>query len=82
VNRTIPANTVRATVAPHTTHSLIVDGKEAVLASGARIFNNSNRTVVPGQVPEGAAARVQFNAHGEVSTVWLLSADEASRDAK
>lgn len=82
VNRTIPANTVLVKVAPHTTHTLIVNGKEAALASGARIYTDTNRTIVPGRVPEGAAARVQFNAHGDISAVWLLSAEEAARDTQ
>jgi hypothetical protein len=82
VNRTIPANTLRATVEPHTTRSLIVNGKEVPLAAGARIFNDSNRTIVPGRVPQGALARIQLNAQGDITAVWLLSAEEAAQAAQ
>ncbi|CAN5376439.1 hypothetical protein BH09PSE6_BH09PSE6_25810 [soil metagenome] len=79
-DRNIPADTVRAKVAPASSHSLLVNGTEVWLASGARIYSDANRTIVPGRVPVNALARIQPNDRGEIKAAWILTPDEIAQE--
>ncbi len=52
-----------------------IDGKAMRLAPGARIYNSSNLTITPGQVPANSRVRYKTDATGLVSQVWLLPPD-------
>ena len=49
-----------------------IDGKPMRLAPGARIYNSSNLTITPSQVPANSRIRYKTDATGLVSQVWLL----------
>ncbi|CAN5243458.1 hypothetical protein BH10PSE17_BH10PSE17_29480 [soil metagenome] len=75
-DRRIPNDTLQVRLGPATTHSLLVNGTEIWLASGARIYSDANRTIVPGRVPDNVIARIQPNDKGEIKAAWILTADE------
>ena len=52
-----------------------IDGKAMRLAPGARIYNASNLTITPSQVPADSRIRYKLDATGAVSQVWLLPAE-------
>ena len=52
-----------------------IDGKALRLAPGARIYNASNLTITPSQVPANSRVRYKLDATGAVSQVWLLPAE-------
>jgi len=52
-----------------------IDGKAMRLAPGARIYNASNLTITPNQVPADSRVRYKLDATGLVSQIWLLPAD-------
>lgn len=79
--RRIPAEAKRVEVGPYTSRSLIVNGKEMRLVPGARIHSDANRTIVPGRVPAGAAARVLMERDGDLSEVWILTPTETAQSA-
>ena len=56
-----------------------IDGRQAVLARGAQVRDAHNRILVPTAIPAGSLIRYTLNAQGEVSAVWILSAQEAGR---
>ena len=49
-----------------------IDGKPMRLAPGARIYNSSNLTITPGQVPANSRVRYKTDATGLVTQVWVL----------
>jgi hypothetical protein len=54
-----------------------IDGKLARLSRGAQVRDAHNRILVPTAIPAGSLIRYTLNAQGEVSAVWILSAQEA-----
>ena len=56
-----------------------IDGKLARLSRGAQVRDAHNRILVPAAIPAGSLIRYTLNARGEVSAVWILSAQEARR---
>jgi hypothetical protein len=56
-----------------------IDGKLARLSRGAQVRDAHNRILVPTAIPAGSLIRYTLNAQGEVSAVWILSAQEARR---
>ncbi len=78
-SRGIPAEARRAKIAPLDTSTLLVNKKPVHLLAGARIYNESNRTIRPGQVPENAVARVRYNDRSEIRDVWLLTPEEIAQ---
>jgi len=51
---------------------VVIDGASMKLAPGARIYNQGNLTITPGQVPAGSRVRYKTDAAGQVSQVWVL----------
>ncbi len=49
-----------------------IDGTTMRLAPGARIYNTSNLTITPGQVPAESRVRYKTDSSGQVTQVWLL----------
>jgi hypothetical protein len=56
-----------------------IDDQQAVLARGAQVRDAHNRILVPAAIPAGSLIKYTLNAQGEVSAVWILSAQEAGR---
>jgi hypothetical protein len=54
-----------------------IDGKLARLSRGAQVRDAHNRILVPVAIPAGSLIKYTLNAQGEVSAVWILSAQEA-----
>ncbi|HQR21131.1 MAG TPA: hypothetical protein PKV98_09700 [Burkholderiaceae bacterium] len=53
-----------------------IDGKAMRLAPGARIYNASNLTITPNQVPAGSRVRYLTDEAGLVKQVWILPAGQ------
>ncbi len=54
-----------------------IDGKLARLSRGAQVRDAHNRIVVPAAIPADSLIKYMLNAQGEVSAVWILTAQEA-----
>ncbi len=52
-----------------------IDGKAMRLAPGARIYNQSNLTITPNQLPAKSRVRYKTDAMGLVTQVWVLPAE-------
>lgn len=52
------------------------------MAPGARIYNQQNLTIVPAAMPHRAKVLFQLDTAGQLSGVWLLTAQEATRYKK
>lgn len=79
-DRTIPPEAKRVKVSPaDSTGHIQINGNVTPLSPAAVITSDSNRTITHGHVPEGAPAKVLFDANGTVRRVWILTADEAAR---
>ena len=55
---------------------LQIDNAQARLAPGGLIFDQNNRTIVHGQLPERATVLYVLNAGGEVSRIYILRPEE------
>ncbi|MEX0637881.1 MAG: hypothetical protein WD155_04005 [Burkholderiales bacterium] len=77
--RTLPAQAKLGEIR-HVQEMIVqIDGKLARLSRGARVRDAHNRILVPTAIPAGSLIRYTLNAQGEVSAVWILSAQEAGR---
>lgn len=58
-------------------------GKETLrLAPGARVFDTQNLIIMPGMVPATASVLYRVDREGQVSEMWLLTAEEAAEAKK
>ena len=81
--RTIPPDAERGHIRHVQEMIVAVDGRNARLAPGATIRNQQNMVIVPMSLPQdGAVAEYQMDAQGQISRVWLLTAEEAKRPRK
>ncbi|TCV84715.1 hypothetical protein [Sulfurirhabdus autotrophica] len=53
-----------------------VDGTVYKLSPGSRVFDQSNRSILPGSIPQSARIFYQLNPQGELSKVWIMTPDE------
>jgi hypothetical protein len=77
--RVLPADARLGTIRHLQEMVVQIDGQQAVLARGAQVRNAHNRILVPAAIPAGSLIKYTLNAQGEVSAVWILSAQEAGR---
>ena len=52
------------------------------MAPGARIYNNQNLTITPAAMPPQAKVLFRVDAAGQLSSIWLLTAQEAAKYKK
>jgi hypothetical protein len=78
-SRAIPVEARRGKIAPHNTSFLVVENQLVRLLPGARIYNDQNRTITPGKVPQDVVARIRYNDMGEIREVWILTPEEIAR---
>jgi hypothetical protein len=52
------------------------------MAPGARIYNHQNLTITPAAMPPQAQVLFRVDAAGQLSSIWLLTAQEAARYKK
>jgi len=77
--RTLPAEARRGEIR-HLQEAIVqIDGQQARLAIGAQVRDAHNRILVPAAIPAGSVVKYTLNAQGEVSAVWILTAEEAAR---
>ena len=80
VQRAVPDNTLRATIAPVTDMIVSLDGSQVLLSPSAQIRDWNNFIIVPSALPPGGAlADYQVDANGQLTRVWLLTPEEAAR---
>ncbi len=53
-----------------------VDGTVYKLSPGSRVFDQNNRSVLPGSIPQSVRIFYQLNPQGELSKVWIMTPDE------
>lgn len=49
------------------------------MGPGARIYNQQNLIIVPAAMPHRAAVLFKLDFQGQISGIWLLTAQEAAR---
>ena len=79
VQRNFPANALRGAIVVGEAPAILLNGNPARLAPGARLRGTNNLSLVPTALL-GARLLVHYtlDSGGEVSNVWVLSADEAA----
>ncbi|HEX5093311.1 MAG TPA: hypothetical protein VFV84_11565 [Burkholderiales bacterium] len=77
--RTLPADAQRGYLRHLQDMIVQIDGRTARLSLGAQVRDAHNRIVVPAAIPPGSLVKYTVNPQGEVSAVWILSAQEAAR---
>ena len=79
--RTIPPDAKRG-VMRHLQDTIVqIDLNRARLAPGVQIRDTHNRLVVASSLRSGAVVRYQVDTLGQVSRVWILTAEEAAASA-
>jgi len=79
--RPFPATAKRGAMTPGYYPEITMDGKTRRLSPGARIWNQNNTIDMPTAL-RGSDMVVNYteNSAGEIDNVWILTADEASKD--
>ena len=79
--RTVPPDAKRG-VMRHLQDMIVqIDQTKARLAPGAQIRDIHNRLVLPTAVAQPTVVKYQVDAMGQVSRVWILTAEEAAASA-
>lgn len=77
--RTLPAQAKLGKIRHVQEMVVQIDGKLARLSAGAQVRDAHNRILVPMAIPAGSLVKYTLNAQGDVSAVWILSAQEAGQ---
>jgi hypothetical protein len=77
--RTIPAEAKRGQIRHLQEMTVEINGRPMLLAPGAQIRDGGNMIVLPAAVPAGALVKFTLDANGNVSRVWMLTAQEAAQ---
>jgi hypothetical protein len=77
--RSFPAQAKLGTIRHLQEMVVLIDGRRAQLARGAQVRDAHNRILVPAAIPAGSLVKYTVNAQGQVSAVWILTAQEAGR---
>jgi hypothetical protein len=77
--RSVPANSKRAVMSHLQEMYVQVDGKQARLSPGAQVRDIHNRLVLPTAIPRGSVVRFQVDKQGLISSVWILTPQEAAK---
>jgi hypothetical protein len=79
-SRHIPDDALRGYVRHVEGMTVTVDDKAMRLTAGATIRNRQNLIIVPMSLPRsGAWADYALDRNGQISSVWLLTAEELGR---
>jgi len=80
IQRPIPDETKRATIAYVSGMMVTLDGQQKLLSAAAQIRDQNNRIIVPSALPPGeSVADYLLDFNGQISRVWLLTPQEAAR---
>jgi hypothetical protein len=80
IQRPIPDETKRATIAYVSGMMVAINGRQILLSPAVQIRDQSNRIIVPSALPPGeSVADYLLDFNGQVSRVWLLTPQEAAR---
>jgi hypothetical protein len=64
-------------------YPLVAIGKRTFrIAPGAKIYNQQNLIIMPAAMPGRGAVLFKLDTAGEISGIWLLTAEEAARAKK
>jgi hypothetical protein len=55
-----------------------IDDQVIRLTPGSKIFDRENRIIMPNYLPDNAIVVYQFGTNGELSSIWLLTEEEAA----
>ena len=78
--RFLPAKASRGTLGdPLEFPTVKIDSRTLRLSPGARIFDQSNRTIVHAQLPPGAEVLYTSDAAGDIQRMYVLTEEELLR---
>jgi hypothetical protein len=72
----IPDGALRGVASPAVFPAVVINGKAARLAAGARIFGTNNLLVMPNALPAESPVAVVLENSGDIKTMWVLTAQE------
>jgi hypothetical protein len=78
--RPLPPKASQGTLGePHEFPTVKIDNRTLRLSPGARIFDQSNRTIVHAQLPPGAEVLYTSDAAGNIQRMYILTEEELLR---
>jgi hypothetical protein len=78
--RTLPPAAKLGKVEAFAYPELRLSGKTYRMSPGAKIFDQSNRIVMPPHLSQDVRVLFQTDINGDLSKVWLLTPDELARE--
>ena len=80
--RPFPPNALRGKMTPGYFPEVGIDGKPRLLSPAARIFNQDNMIEMPAALRGGdIVVNYTVDGQGNIDRVWILTAEEAARQA-
>jgi hypothetical protein len=77
--RQLPADAKFAVISAFPYPNLVVKGGTLHMGPGAKIYSEQNLFIVPSAVRVPASVLLRLDDRGEVTTMWVLTPDEAAR---
>lgn len=78
-DRIFPQDAQAGEITGHQYPSIAIDDKVLHMAPGARIYDQSNRTILPLAMPQRGKILYLTDINGHLSRVWLLTPEEQAR---
>lgn len=75
-DRIFPQDAKRGEITGHQYPSVSISGKVFRMAPGARIYDQSNRTILPVALPDSGKVLYLTDMNGQLSKLWLLTPEE------
>lgn len=80
--RILPAGARHGTMEVGDYPQVRINGTRLTLSPGARIFDLSNRMILPQSLPPTAEVAYLLDLQGQLSKIWLVAPDEIERVKK
>ena len=80
--RNFPQNAKRGTITEHQYPDYKIDFSTYRIAAGGRIIDQHNRIIMPASFYGKAEVMYRLDNRGELSVIWLLTAEEAALHPK
>ena len=79
--RRIPAAALKAEMVANGSYNVTLGDTAYALVPGSQVRDTNNRIVLPAALSGTFVVRVLFNFNGQISRIWILTAEERAQPA-
>jgi hypothetical protein len=74
--RLLPQDAQKGELRGHSYPQVQIDGQVYRMAPGVRLYDTSNRTILPAQLPQQSNVYYRLDRNGDLTQLWLATPEE------